>query len=40
MAPVVGKSERAKDEASTEIEYVDRGLNNFQEIGHVCKFCL
>ena len=36
MAPMPGKGDKNREDA-TELDYVDRGLNSFHEIGHVCK---
>ncbi|VDN25281.1 unnamed protein product [Gongylonema pulchrum] len=33
--PTISKAERSRDEASAEVEYVDRGLHSFQEISHI-----
>lgn len=34
--PAVSKGDKHRDEISTEVEYVDRGLHSFQEISHIC----
>lgn len=36
--PIVGKSDKNRDENVTEVEYVDKGLHSFQDISHICKF--
>ncbi|CAG9535761.1 unnamed protein product [Cercopithifilaria johnstoni] len=33
--PIISKADRSRDEASTEIEHIDRGIHSFQEISHI-----
>ncbi|MCP9258343.1 Tubulin alpha-1 chain [Dirofilaria immitis] len=33
--PIISKADRNRDEASAEIEHIDRGIHSFQEISHI-----